>query len=207
VIGWDAWLKKGVPTRTECAGGDKDGLCWVPTSGDPETGARSHSGIGHYVAVINDRPNYHLLSGHKVTRIVYNNGDVEAGPPQVELRPVGSGEPELVEVRREVILSTGAIHTPQILQRSGIGPTELLESAGIDVLVDLPGVGYNLQDHAGPSMAISGTVLTLLILQGHIPAISRTNLLTRLYSVESSNTKPRDALHGPRLPPRVHNSV
>jgi len=48
---------------------------------------------------------------------------------------------------REVIVSGGAINSPQLLQLSGIGPRELLESHGIECRVDLPGVGENLQDH------------------------------------------------------------
>jgi choline dehydrogenase len=54
-----------------------------------------------------------------------------------------------VEVRatREVILSAGAIATPQLLQLSGIGPADLLREHGIAVLADVPGVGANLQDH------------------------------------------------------------
>ena len=52
-----------------------------------------------------------------------------------------------VRARREVILSAGAIGSPQILQLSGIGPGALLAKHGIDVALDLPGVGENLQDH------------------------------------------------------------
>ncbi len=48
---------------------------------------------------------------------------------------------------REVILAAGSIGSPTILQRSGIGPAAVLESAGVTVLHDLPGVGENLQDH------------------------------------------------------------
>ena len=57
-----------------------------------------------------------------------------------------------VEVRasREVILSGGAINSPQLLQMSGIGPGELLRSLGIDLVHDLPGVGENLRDHYAP---------------------------------------------------------
>jgi choline dehydrogenase len=50
--------------------------------------------------------------------------------------------------RNEVILAAGAIGTPLILQRSGIGPREILQEAGIEVKVDLPGVRQNLQDHS-----------------------------------------------------------
>ena len=52
-----------------------------------------------------------------------------------------------VKARREVILSAGAIGSPQILQLSGIGPRALLARHGVDVTLDLPGVGENLQDH------------------------------------------------------------
>ncbi|WP_373567265.1 GMC family oxidoreductase N-terminal domain-containing protein, partial [Klebsiella pneumoniae] len=52
-----------------------------------------------------------------------------------------------VRARREVILSAGAIGTPQLLQLSGIGPGGLLRRHGIPVLKDVPGVGANLQDH------------------------------------------------------------
>lgn len=52
-----------------------------------------------------------------------------------------------VQARCEVLLSAGAINSPQLLQLSGIGPAALLQQHGIDVLHDLPGVGANLQDH------------------------------------------------------------
>lgn len=53
----------------------------------------------------------------------------------------------------EIILAAGAVHSPQVLQLSGIGPKKLLSSLGIKTLVDLPGVGYNFQDQ--PSMFMS----------------------------------------------------
>jgi choline dehydrogenase len=52
-----------------------------------------------------------------------------------------------VHASREVVLSAGAIGSPQILQLSGIGPGEVLRQQGVEVKVDLPGVGANLQDH------------------------------------------------------------
>jgi len=51
-----------------------------------------------------------------------------------------------VKARREIILAAGALHSPQILQLSGIGPKQLLSSLGIETVVDLPGVGRNFQD-------------------------------------------------------------
>ncbi len=66
-----------------------------------------------------------------------------------------------VKARREVLLCGGAINSPQLLQLSGIGPGGLLQSMGIPVVHDLPGVGENLQDHIGGRMiyrVLDGTV-------------------------------------------------
>ena len=60
-----------------------------------------------------------------------------------------------VKATREVVLAAGALHSPQILQRSGVGPQQILESAHIPVKLDLPGVGQNFQDH--PFASISAT--------------------------------------------------
>ena len=51
-----------------------------------------------------------------------------------------------VKARREILLAAGALHSPQILQLSGVGPKKLLSSLGIETIVDLPGVGRNFQD-------------------------------------------------------------
>jgi choline dehydrogenase len=52
-----------------------------------------------------------------------------------------------VRAKGEVVLSAGAIGSPQILQLPGVGPAEHLQAHGIDVVLDVPGVGANLQDH------------------------------------------------------------
>jgi choline dehydrogenase len=56
-----------------------------------------------------------------------------------------------INATMEVILAAGAIHTAQLLQLSGIGPSKLLESLDINVAINLPGVGQNFQDHWGVS--------------------------------------------------------
>jgi choline dehydrogenase-like flavoprotein len=66
-----------------------------------------------------------------------------------------NGKLHSVRAAREVILCTGAIHTPCLLLLSGIGPQDDLERLGIDTVVDLPGVGRNLQDH--PSRPVSAS--------------------------------------------------
>ena len=142
------WKEMGIQPARECAGGDKEGICWVPASQDPVTARRSHSGLGHYANVM-PRANYDLLVKHQVVRVVYRKGP-KSGPPLVEVRSLADGHLFNVTVTGEVVVSAGALHTPTVLQRSGLGPAAFLSSAGIPVVLDLPGVGSNLQDHMGP---------------------------------------------------------
>ena len=60
---------------------------------------------------------------------------------------MGGGAPEFVRATRQVVLSAGAVGTPQLLQLSGVGAASLLQAHGIEVRHELPGVGENLQDH------------------------------------------------------------
>lgn len=160
----DAWSEAGVWTNNECASGDKAGLCWVPISEHPLTSRRSHAGIGHFANITGDnttgapRKNYDLLTSHQVVRVVYLNG-ITSGPPLVEVKAVvdasGKSPSPLFNMtaNAEVILSVGVFNTPTILHRSGIGPASVLRKYGIPVVLDLPGVGANLQDHYGASVA------------------------------------------------------
>tara|TARA_R110002003_G_scaffold384_2_gene19246 strand:+ start:49214 stop:49711 length:498 start_codon:yes stop_codon:yes gene_type:complete len=147
-----AWKELGVPAPKEGAGGDAVGVFWLPSSQDPKTQMRSYARTGHYDPVAN-RSNYHLLVGHKVTEIVLDkstDGSRKWKATGVKLQPVESKDAVGVTVstNREVILAAGAVHTPGILQRSGVGPKDVLGAAMLDVKVELPGVGQNFQDHA-----------------------------------------------------------
>ncbi|MEY2801032.1 MAG: putative choline dehydrogenase, partial [Pseudomonadota bacterium] len=92
------------------------------------------------------RPNFTMWTGAQVQRLQLENG------PDGALRCTGvqvwDGRQQLTaHARGEVLLSAGSIGSPQILQLSGIGPADLLQSHGIAVRLHLPGVGANLQDH------------------------------------------------------------
>ncbi|WP_420103357.1 GMC family oxidoreductase [Bosea sp. (in: a-proteobacteria)] len=93
-----------------------------------------------------DRTNLRLETRVHVERIVFENGRAVA----VEFTH-GLGTPSAerlrVEVDGEVVLSAGAVATPALLERSGIGGGERLRGLGLDVVKDAPGVGENLQDH------------------------------------------------------------
>ena len=71
------------------------------------------------------------------------------------------GNPVVARARREIILSAGAVCTPAILQRSGIGPGALLQQHGVPVVVDNPAVGRNLQDHLAVTYSFRSRERTL----------------------------------------------
>ncbi len=93
------------------------------------------------------RPNFEMWTGAQVTRLLTERGsNGRLRVTGVETRSP-SGEVQTARASAEVILSAGAIGSPQILQLSGIGPGALLQENGIEVKHELPGVGENLQDH------------------------------------------------------------
>jgi len=101
---------------------------------------RRLSAAGAYLHPVMDRPDLKVVTRAHATRILFE-GTRAVG---VEYRRRG----RLAEARAgEVVLCGGAINTPQLLQLSGVGPAGVLSEAGVEPLVDLPGVGENLQDH------------------------------------------------------------
>ena len=105
-----------------------------------DRGIRASTGYS-YLKAANKRSNLTILKHALVTRIVFE-GNTATG---IECK-IG-GKSRLYNAQKEVIISAGAIGSPQLLQVSGIGPRKTLEAAGIDLLHELPGVGENLQDH------------------------------------------------------------
>jgi choline dehydrogenase-like flavoprotein len=149
---WEAWVEKGnVPIQKEHANGNAYGVFWIPTSMDPVRGYnRSFSGLSHYIN-IEPRKNYHLLTLHRVIKVNFVNKDDKKHAISVEIRDRYDSTADAVftvKAKREIILCASATRTPLLLQYSGIGPKKVLDAAGIQTLVDLPGVGWNLQDHS-----------------------------------------------------------
>ncbi|TFK33633.1 hypothetical protein BDQ12DRAFT_690833 [Crucibulum laeve] len=98
-----------------------------------------------------DRPNLHILTGHTATKIIWDPKSLKKipTPSAVTFRSGNSSTTFSAIVRKEVIVTAGAIGTPKFLELSGIGNKTLLESLQIPVVVDLPSVGTNMQDQAG----------------------------------------------------------
>lgn len=95
-----------------------------------------------YLRPAMERPNLTVIT-HAMTRQILLDGKRAVGVSYDH-----NGQTHEVYCRREVVVSSGPIGSPHLLQRSGIGPAEVLLKAGIEVRHDLPGVGENLQDHA-----------------------------------------------------------
>ncbi|MEM9030598.1 MAG: GMC family oxidoreductase N-terminal domain-containing protein [Pseudomonadota bacterium] len=99
------------------------------------------SSAAAFLHPIRSRRNLTVETGAHVARVIAANG-VAQGVEVLRQR-----QRKAVYATREVILCAGAIQSPQILQLSGIGPADFLRSLGVTPIVDLPGVGENLQDH------------------------------------------------------------
>ncbi|XP_039261901.2 choline dehydrogenase, mitochondrial-like isoform X1 [Styela clava] len=88
----------------------------------------------------------HIVTGALVSKVLIDN-DSRFGSKAYGVEYLKDGKYHTVRARKEVIISAGVIGTPQILLLSGIGRKKDLQSLGIQVIVDLPGVGSNLEDH------------------------------------------------------------
>jgi len=143
----DAWAElPGVDCPQDGSDG-RAGIISVPTSMDPKTYTRSYARTGHYDRV-KSRPNYFILTGHKATKINFATHGKTITATGVSIVSRYDNK-SLVTVlgRKEIVLSAGSIHSPQILQRSGIGARATLHAANISQVLELPGVGQNFHDH------------------------------------------------------------
>jgi choline dehydrogenase len=134
----DAAEQAGIPRTADFNRGDNEGVGYFEVN--QRRGFRWNTVKGFLRPVLG-RANLEVMTHAHVERLVLDGRRVTA----VELRR--QGQPVRAGVRGEIILSAGAIGSPQILQVSGIGPSGLLQRHGIAVHHALAGVGENLQDH------------------------------------------------------------
>jgi choline dehydrogenase len=135
----------GIPATADFNRGDNEGVGYFEVN--QRNGVRWNAAKG-FLRPVTERDNLQVWTGAPVSRLLFEDGP--DGRPRacgVEVQPVGGGAPVQARCRGEVVLAAGAIGTPQLLQLSGIGPGDWLQPLGITPLVDLPGVGGNLQDH------------------------------------------------------------
>jgi choline dehydrogenase-like flavoprotein len=147
-------IEAGAEPQIDGDGGNAYGVIWYPTALDNSTALRSYAVNGYYDPA-SSRSNLHVLTGWRVNEIEFDDDKKAVGVTLTKRQgnTEGSESSAKVAVNLEVVVSAGAVHTPQVLQRSGVGPKWLLDEAGIETVVDLPGVGANLQDH--PTVGVS----------------------------------------------------
>lgn len=136
----EACRAMGFEVLEDYADGKMDGvfLC----AGSIDRGWRSSTEAG-YLRPAAKRPNLTVLTGADVRRVLFD------GTRAIGVEAVIDGRETRFEARREVILSAGAIGTPALLLRSGVGEAEHLREQGVPLVHDAPEVGRNLQDHVG----------------------------------------------------------
>jgi len=125
----------GIPKTTDVNGFKQDGAGYYQLT---QRNARRSSAAMAFLAPVRSRPNLTVKTKAQVSRITVKNGRATG---------IEMADGSRIAADREVILSSGAIGSPRLLQLSGVGPADTLKALGIDVVFDQPKVGANLQDH------------------------------------------------------------
>lgn len=134
----EACLRAGIPRNRNANVGSNEGVDFTQVS---QSRGKRRSTAGGYLRPAMKRPNLIVRTGAHATRVL-----LEAGRA-VGVEYVESGSIMTARTGGEVVLAGGAINSPQLLMLSGIGPADQLKLAGIEPMLDLPGVGRNLLDH------------------------------------------------------------
>lgn len=138
----EAWVQAGVNAgydeNADFNGEDQEGFGFFQFT--IKEGMRSGTNRA-YLIPVQDRPNLDVIKHVLVTRVLIERGRA------VGVEYLRNGQPEQVRTDGEVILSAGAIGTPQIMMLSGLGPADELKAVGVEPLANIPEVGKNLQDH------------------------------------------------------------
>jgi 5-(hydroxymethyl)furfural/furfural oxidase len=130
----EALHKEGIPDLQDFNAEDGDGMACTPLNNDSDS--RVSTAIAYLTPAVRARKNLQIRARTVVRRVLF------------EGRRVRGVEIEGEEIQaREVILSAGAIYSPSLLMRSGVGPGSLLRSWEVPVVCDRPGVGRNLRNH------------------------------------------------------------
>lgn len=140
----DAARQAGIPATDDFNSGDNDGVSYFEVN--QRSGWRWNASKAFLRPVRRSRVNLTVWTGAQASRLLLKqSADGQPACHGVEL--VMNGHRQTVHARAEVILSCGAIGSPQLLQLSGIGDESTLRQLQIPVVKHLPGVGANLQDH------------------------------------------------------------
>ncbi|MEQ9879687.1 choline dehydrogenase [Pectobacterium aroidearum] len=135
----EAGVQAGYPRTDDLNGYQQEGFGPMDRTVTPK-GRRASTARG-YLDQAKGRKNLTIVTHALTDKILFD------GKRAVGVAYFKGESPQTAQARREVLLCAGAIASPQILQRSGVGPKDLLQRLDIPVVHNLPGVGENLQDH------------------------------------------------------------
>jgi choline dehydrogenase len=149
-VAWDildAWREAaaecGIPKIKEFNRGDNFGNAYFQVN--QKRGVR-WSAVDAFLKPVLPRKNLTVITQAQVMKLLIEVTETGKQVTGLTLK-TDKGEIQTISARREVILAAGAIGSPQLLQVSGIGAADFLQSKGVEPVHDLPGVGENLQDH------------------------------------------------------------
>jgi len=134
----DACIAAGVPRNEDYNGAQYEGVGYLQYN--TRRGIRQ-GGREAYLDPIRHRTNLKVMTGVRVEKVLIENGHAVG----VQVRQ--GFDSRALRATQEVILCAGAVHSPQLLELSGIGNSQVLKEFGIPVVLDLPGVGENCIDH------------------------------------------------------------
>lgn len=138
----EAGVQAGYPRKTDFNAGDQEGFGPCDSTLDTTGRGSVRASVSHsYLHPVLHRKNLTVITGALAARVIVEKGRA------VGVEYIQDGARKTIRAAREVILSGGAVNSPQLLQLSGIGDPEHLMSLGIKVTAPLKGVGENLQDH------------------------------------------------------------
>ena len=143
----EAAVAAGIP-RGDYNGRDRGGAAGFVSLTQTTTrgGKRSSTYVAFLAGEPESRSNLTIITGALATRILFDGESGQVTATGVEYR-TAAGETVVAHAAKEVILSAGAVGSPQLLLLSGIGPRQELEALGVSCLVDSPHVGKHLRDH------------------------------------------------------------
>ncbi|GFP53175.1 GMC oxidoreductase family protein Mala s 12.0101 [Trichoderma asperellum] len=141
----ETFAKLGLEMKTDPRTGKALGAFQQGANIDPTTHTRSYAANAHYTPEIASRLNLSVLTETIVKKIIFDTSGAEPVATGVLVR-TKEGIDQILS-GDEIILSAGALMSPQILELSGVGDRSLLERLSIPVIVENPNVGENLQDH------------------------------------------------------------
>ncbi|NLH81513.1 MAG: choline dehydrogenase [Phyllobacteriaceae bacterium] len=134
----DAAEQCGIPKVADFNGGDNEGSSYFQVN---QKRGRRWSAARGFLKPAKDRPNLTVITGALADRVLFE------GTRAVGLAYRRDGREERIAATREVVVATGAVATPALLERSGVGDPARLSALSVPVVANLPGVGENLQDH------------------------------------------------------------